>query len=331
MTENKLSQTFVLSFILCFLLTACKEEQKKDTAAQKPVQQIADSVHILKEAPPKINEQQPAQEPEPEALIVPEVKFPSAVPLLREEKARHLRGERHHLFRQHHAERPEATLPEEWHLEDPDYQQWEPVYSEDKSTYPVDRSRILTADMRIPAILEDSVNSQVPGRLIAVVDRDIYSPNGKKILIPAYSKIICHHSSLADDNSTRLPAQCQRLILPSGVSVQLTEAQASDQVGRNGLIGNIDYRTLARYGAAFTISLISALAQASSSLSNQPAYNNATSQLSNNFGQVTAKVLEQRLNLTPILTIPGGTRIQIIPGTDIVFRAPMKVQKEMKQ
>jgi type IV secretion system protein VirB10 len=241
---------------------------------------------------------------------------------LREEQARNLRGERQHAYRKIRAEKPVISqVPEEWRLEDPDYQQWEPKYDEDKSTYPVDRTRILTADMRIPAILEDSVNSQVPGRLIAVVDRDVYSPNGQKILIPAYSKVICHYTSLSDDNSTRLTAQCKRMICPDGTSVQLTEAQASDQVGRNGLIGNIDYRTLERYGAAFTVALISALAQASSSLSEQPAYNNAASQLSNSLGQVTGKVLEQRLNLTPILTIPGGTRIQIIPNTDIVFRS----------
>ncbi|OJX10123.1 MAG: hypothetical protein BGO77_03145 [Caedibacter sp. 37-49] len=183
--------------------------------------------------------------------------------------------------------------------------------------------------MRIPAILEDSVNSQVGGRMIAIVERDIISPNGKYILIPAYSRIICHYESLSEIGQTRLPVQCKRLIRPDGVSVALKESIAADQSGRTGLIGDLDQRVWERYGAAFLISATASLAQAGS-YANQARSNSTLSQLltgasdefSHNLSEATSQVIEQNINLAPILTIPPGSHIQIIPSSDIVLRHP---------
>jgi Type IV secretory pathway, VirB10 components len=315
----------LFSFLLLALaLAGCKEKGAKQegTAKQETAQ---DDLHaVLKKFPQK---RVPVQ-PEPVAAVVeeephpiPEVQFPNPAPLVREDKARRLRGWRHV---KHHQQIAKAKPHDDGAILQ-DYQSW--GYPEDRSTLPIDQSRILTADMRIPAILEDSVNSQVPGRLVAVIDRDILSPNGKKVLLPAYSKVICHYESLPDPNATRLPLQCKRIIRPDGASVMLKDAQGADQVGRSGLTGDVDHRTIERYGAAFTMGLISALAQASTSLSQNDAYSNSAEQLSNNLGQVTAKVLEQKLDLVPILTLPQGTRIQIIPLNDIVFEVPRKQEK----
>lgn len=310
---------------LSLLLSACQEEEVAPKAPS--VQTIDDDFYKLKEIPkvePVIEE--PEYIPDPEPVVLPEVEFPDPRPLLREKKARELRGRRAYKVRLHNARShpQKAEEPEEWQLEEEDYQQGETTFNQDLSTLPVDRTRILTADMRIPAILEDSVNTQTPGRLIAVIDKDIYSPNGKKILLPAYSKIICSYEGLKDAHSSRLACQCKRIIRPDGLSIGLTDATAADQMGRSGLVGDLDKRTLERYGAAFGVSLISALAQASTNLNKQEAFANATNQLSNNLGQVTQKALEENIDLMPILTIPQGARLQIIPMNDIVFKKPYK-------
>lgn len=311
-----------LGGVLC--LGGCKEEAPKAPAQRVP-QQIDQDFYKIKELPPVVQEEIPEPEPRIEEPVVPEVKFPDMRPLLREKKARQLRGRRSYLSRkQSLALKPLPQEAEEWVVSEEDYQQGETPFEQDLSTLPVDRRRILTADMRIPAILEDSVNTQTPGRLIAVVDKDVLSPTGKTILLPAYSKIICSYEGLSDASSSRLPVQCKRIIRPDGVSIPLTEATSADQMGRSGLIGDLDRRTIERYGAAFAVSVISALAQVSSSLTKQEAYANATNHLSNNLGQVTQKVLEKNIDLTPILTIPQGTRIQIIPFNDIFFKKPYK-------
>jgi type IV secretion system protein VirB10 len=304
-------------FLVFLLLAGCKQEEKK---VAKPVQSISKSFFKVKELPKPepVIEQAPPEAPP--RLTIPPVQFPDSKPLMREIQARQMRGKRLALQSR---PKPQPADKITVHLEDESYQVYEgSSFEPDITTLKVDRTRILTADMRIPAILEDSLNSQLAGRFIAIIDKDILSPNCKKVLLPAYSKIICYYEGVEDVNSTRLGATCKRIIRPDGMSVALTDSNVADRVGRNGLIGDLDHRTLERYGAAFTVSLISALAQASSQISDQQTFNNAATQLSNNLGQVTSKVLEQKLDLRPIITVPAGSRIHIIPNQDIYFRKP---------
>lgn len=316
---------FSLYLLGTAILSGCLEEDKKEHVTPQKHQQIVTSFHAFKKPP----EPEPAiieEDPEP----IP-VQFPDPKPLMREDNARKLRGIRQFQTNKALKEIPrkekEIKLPR---LQDPDYQQWDDAsFEESRSTLPVDRSRILTADMRIPAIIEDSVNSQVGGRMIAIVERDILSPNGKYILIPAYSRIICSYDSLGEVGQTRLPVQCKRLIRPDGISIALKESIAADQSGRTGLIGELDQRMWERYGAAFLISATASLAQAGSYASEARSKSTlsqlltgASDEFSHNLSEATSQVIEQTINLNPILTIPPGSHIQIIPSTDIVLRHP---------
>ena len=316
------------TFVVCLFslsLTGCNEDDKKEAKPPIPKASLDNDFYKVEPLPEPEVVAPPPPEPIYEPEVIPEVVFPDTRPLFREKRARQLRGRRSHYarVRDRHftVSRPEQ---DSFHLEDDDYQKGETQFPQDLSTLPVDRTRILTADMRIPAIIEDSVNTQNPGRLIAIVDKDILSPNGKKILLPAYSKIICSYEGLTDANSSRLAVQCTRVIRPDGLSISLTNATGADIVGRSGLSGDLDKRNFERYGAAFGVSLISALSQTATSNDKQDAFSNATNQLSTNLGQVTQKILDQTINLMPILTLPQGARIQIIPLNDIVFKKPIR-------
>ena len=210
-----------------------------------------------------------------------------------------------------------------WQLKDPDYRQRDPKLPEDKSTLPVDRFRVITADRYINAILENSVNSQIPGRIIAIVERHVFGADGRLPLLPKGSRIICHYESLAKVGDSRLNVKCSRALRPDGASVLLTDAQGADQMARTGLVGDVDLRMWERYGSAFIVSALSALAASSQNVSENQTVNNAGNALSQNLGQVTAKVLEQSVDLAPIVTVPAGSRIQIIPNTDIWIREPI--------
>lgn len=319
----------VLLLLLTLPLMGCEEVPK--AAASNHSKKVQDLALTLYELPPEPPPPPVVEVVAPvfvEAPILTPVVFPSTEPLLRENRAKILRGQR-----QASARRGRATDShrDRYRISDPDYQQWAQPLPEDMSTFAVDRSRILTADMRIGAILEDNVNSQIPGRIIAIVDRDVLSPNGKFILLPAYTKIICGYQELTQTGETRLPVSCTRAIRPDGASISLTNASTSDQMGRTGLIGDVDNRTFERYGGAFIVSGISALAQSGVN-QNQGCLNqgfgsnvnNAATSLANNLGQVTSEVIKQNIDLRPIITIPAGSRIQIIPQTDIVLRKALK-------
>lgn len=204
----------------------------------------------------------------------------------------------------------------------------------DLSTFPVDRSRIITTDMKINAVLDDDINSQIPGVFIAIVDKPLFSPNNKNILLPVFTKVICEYEGLELQGQTRLPIKCIRLIRPDGVSITLTDAIVADQQGRSGLTGEVDNKNFEMYAGAFIMSGISALAQSGVN-QNAALYpnwrTNAQTTFSNNIGQVTMEVIRKNIDLRPVVYIKAGTRMQIRPRVDIVFKEPIFKEQTKEQ
>lgn len=220
-----------------------------------------------------------------------------------------------------YAKRPSAHNLK-YRFEDRDYGD----LPKDLSTFPVDRSRIITTDMKINAVLDDDLNSQIPGIAIAIVDKPLFSPNNKNILLPVFTKIVCEYEGLELQGQTRLPIKCIRAIRPDGVSIQLTDAVVADQMGRSGLTGDVDNRTFEIYAGAFIMSGISALAQSgvNQNAATYPNWrSNSQTVFSNNIGQVTAEVIRKNIDLRPIVYIKAGTRLQIRPRVDIMFKEPI--------
>jgi type IV secretion system protein VirB10 len=297
--------------LLLLLMMGCEDEPQ---SIKKPLQALNKDLYKVPEIP-----KEPKEHLMNEPLAATPVEFPAVSPLLREDYARTLRGRRQAAFTKEITKSKAAKL--NYDFKDKDYQRWESL-PENKSSFPVERSRMITNDMRIGAVLEDNINSQIPGRVILIVDRDILSPNGKYILLPAYTKIICAYEALSHTGETRLPLSCSRILRPDGLSIVLTNATCSDQMGRSGLIGTVDNRVFERYGAAFIVSGISALAQSGVNQRQAPWMNQSANALSNNLGQVTSEVLQQTIDLRPIISIKAGSRVQLIPKVDIVLREP---------
>mgnify|MGYP003332138616 CR=1 FL=1 len=172
------------------------------------------------------------------------------------------------------------------------------------------------------------VRNEIRFLAIAIVDKPVFSPNNKYILLPVFTKIVCEYQGIEQHGQTRLPITCNRAIRPDGVSVTLTDAIVADQMGRTGLTGEVDNRTFETYAGAFIMSGISALAQSGVNQNDKDYPNwrsNAQTTFSNNIGQVTAEVIRKNIDLRPVIYIKAGTRIQIRPNSDIVFKEPIPV------
>lgn len=221
-------------------------------------------------------------------------------------------------------------------LQDPRYRLNDPDYSRDNmgkdiSTLMVDRHRALTADRRIPAILENSINSQIPGPFIAIVDSHVFGTNGRAPLFPKGTRIICEYESLVRVGDTRLPASCSRAIRPDGAEVVLTGAIAADQIGKIGLVGMVDNRNFERYAGAFGVSLISAATAGVVSLDDSTFAKTAAIGAALSAGQLSAKILDENIDIQPIMTIAAGSRILIIPKTDVWLRKPELIQADEEE
>ena len=198
------------------------------------------------------------------------------------------------------------------------------------STRPVDNARIVTADRYITGILETGINSQVgsdtPGSVIIQTARDVFGYHGRNVLIPKGSRLICSFEPPADIGSSRLPLACERILMAGHrAEIRELDAAAGNVQGQAGISGEVDRRFAERYGTAFMLTGISTAVRFGSALANTSGNDEdsssdpaeaAAEELSTRFGEISASVLEQTLSLTPIITIPQGTRVQIRPALD---------------
>lgn len=210
------------------------------------------------------------------------------------------------------------------------------------SGLPVDNTRILAADRYIPGIMETGLNSQLDsgagGQAIIQVSRNVFGYHGRSVLVPKGSRLICDYRSPSRQGDTRIAFTCTRILL-GGHRAEILQlgAAAGDVQGRGGVAGDVDNRFWERYGTAFLLTGIStsvrfATAVASTRSQNKAAQNNTQTsalaeaadtgaeELSQKFGEISASVLEQTVNLTPIITIAQGTRVQIRPAKDWYIR-----------
>jgi hypothetical protein len=206
------------------------------------------------------------------------------------------------------------------------------------STFPVDRTRVITADRYIPAVLENTINSQLPGRAIAVVERHVYGSDGRSILIPAGSRAIGRYGSMAKLGEARLAISWSRIIRPDGVSINI-DTQAADIMGQTGLPGDLDSRFFEKYGSSLLTSVIAAAgdwALNGSSTTVTGALGGATqvqsgraraaNRLGNDLDQLGQRMVLENVNIQPVLTVPQGTRLNIVPTEDIWLRDPDRLQ-----
>ena len=197
------------------------------------------------------------------------------------------------------------------------------------SSMPVDNGRIVTTDRYIAAVVETGINTQLDGAsggpVVLQVTRDVFGYHGRNILIPKGSRLVCGFKTLEKVGSSRAPLRCSRMLL-GGHRAEIfgMKANAADMQGALGVTGEVDNRFYERYGTAFILAGISTAVRAAAtststneSLASQnSALQTGGEELSERLGEITASTLEQTLNLTPILKVYQGTRVQIRPDTD---------------
>jgi type IV secretion system protein VirB10 len=112
----------------------------------------------------------------------------------------------------------------------------------------------------IRGVLETAVQSDLPGMVRLVVTEDVWSFDGRRILIPAGSRLVGEYKSGMAQGQTRVFVVWTRLLRSDGVSVQLG-SNGTDELGRAGNAGFVDNHYLERFGSAIMLSIVGGAAQ----------------------------------------------------------------------
>lgn len=182
----------------------------------------------------------------------------------------------------------------------------------------------------IPGILETAIVSDLPGQLRAIVSQDVYSFDGRRVLIPTGTRLIGEYQSEVVRGQKRIFVIWTRLLRDDGVSVRLNSIGA-DSLGRSGLAGHVDNKFRERFGAAILLSIVGGGASYVTGYGSQTATGNsddarraedlARATIAQTFSDMANQVLGDSLRIPPTISVSQGERIFVFVRQDLDFSA----------
>ncbi len=171
------------------------------------------------------------------------------------------------------------------------------------------------------ANLETAVNSDLPGMVRAVLVGPVYAYVGERPLIPRGSRLIGQYSSQVYQGMTRVFVVWNRIILPSGTSVQIN-SPGTDQLGRSGMSADlINHHFFSRFGQAALLSIIGAGA-ATYDVGSQDQYNSQAmyrAAVAQSFQQSAQTSIQNDNKTKPTLSINQGAQVTVFVAHDLDF------------
>jgi type IV secretion system protein VirB10 len=175
----------------------------------------------------------------------------------------------------------------------------------------------LFAGTIIHAVIEQGIDTALPGPIRARVTHDIYdSRTGQSIVVGRGSMLVGQYRSQVNDGQERVFAVFDRLITPAGAVVSLQQAQAADQMGVTGVPGELHTRFWQRMGIAALLAIEAAfLEKQTGSLNSGIATNGGESKISGS-SQILVTTANQELNrryaIPPNITVPHGAPMNLV-------------------
>lgn len=197
----------------------------------------------------------------------------------------------------------------------------------------------------IRGTLETAINSDLAGMVKGIVREDVYSFDGRRILIPAGSSLIGDYKSGVERGQERILIVWTRMIRSDGVSVQLG-SYGTDRLGRSGMTGTVDRKYWERFGPPALMTLIGGATQyiaqlgqkdnqyitvvnSDGSVTRIPQNSGDTSQdrgrqiaaetIASGIQQLGTEAFQDSRNIRPTIHIPEGSDINVFVTRDLDF------------
>jgi type IV secretion system protein VirB10 len=206
-------------------------------------------------------------------------------------------------------------------------------YLESTRTAPIS-SFELKAGWDIPAILEQALNSDLPGEIKALVRENVYdTATGRHLLIPQGSRLLGSYDSRVSYGQNGLQVAWSRIVYPDASSINLEGMSGQDAKGYSGLRHDVDNHYKRLLGFGLMTSLFSASFQLSQSrrggLLGYPSATEVTgSAVGRELSQLGADVTRRNLNVQPTIKVPIGYRFNVRVNRDILFDGPYRPVRE---
>lgn len=180
-----------------------------------------------------------------------------------------------------------------------------------------DRNYLLTKGSMIDCALTTRLVSTVPGMVACTLTRDVYSANGKVVLLDRGSKVVGFYQSGVKQGQPRIFVQWSRVETTQGVVVNL-DSPGTGPLGEGGVDGKLDTHFRERFGGAILLSMIDDLGDffANRRSNSQDIQFSNSGDAAKELAKVT---LEASINIPPTLYKNQGERVAIFVARDLDF------------
>lgn len=185
----------------------------------------------------------------------------------------------------------------------------------------------IKAGWEIPAVLEQSLNSDLPGEIKALIMSNVYdTATGRYLLIPQGSRLVGKYNSHIAYGQDGLQVVWNRIIFPDASSVDLAGMEGLDSQGNAGLRHKVDRHYKRLFGFAALTSLITAAFEVSqrrnqSVLTYPNPSDTAAAAVGREMSQTGAMITRRNLNVQPTIKVPVGYKFTVRVNRDILFDA----------
>ncbi len=197
-------------------------------------------------------------------------------------------------------------------------------YLKSTRTAPLSKYEI-KAGWEIPAVLEQALNSDLPGELKALVSSNVYdTASGRYLLIPQGARLVGIYNSRIGYGQDGVQVIWDRIIYPDASSLDLSGMVGQDAHGFSGFRETVDHHYKRLVGFAVLTSLFAAASEISQNQSRSVlAYPTpaqvAGSAVGQQASELGAQVTRRNLNVQPTIKIGVGYRFNIRVNRDILF------------
>jgi type IV secretion system protein VirB10 len=176
-----------------------------------------------------------------------------------------------------------------------------------------DRNFLITAGSFIPCVLQSAMDSSQPGYVSCIVPRNVYSDNGRVVLMEKGTKIVGEYQGGLDRGQYRLFVLWTRAVTPRGIAIDVA-SPATDALGRGGMDGRVNNFFWQRFGTALLFSLVEDAATVGSE-----AVGNSASNTTRVPSDAASTILQQNGQIKPVLRKNQGEDVGITVAQDFDF------------
>ncbi|MDR3299608.1 MAG: type IV secretion system protein VirB10 [Candidatus Accumulibacter sp.] len=179
---------------------------------------------------------------------------------------------------------------------------------------------LLKRGTAIPCGLKTGINTQLPGFVLCTVVNDVYSANGKTLLVERGATVFGEQQSALKKGQARTFAIWTRVDNPSGVSIEI-DSPGTDAMGYSGIPGIVDGHFAERFGAAILLTLVKDFSRAAADRYSDGAGNINLGNSSDDVNSMAEEALKDSIGIPPNLVVKPGTVVHILVARDVSFES----------